>query len=375
MRDAAGGAAVPRARRRLARRPHRARTARPRDLVTPIWLVLPDPFSSRLFFDTGIVDALRARVGDRLELVLDAGEQTGALERACGRHAHHQARRSDDARTRRPRSSGGASIAGSTRGSASIRSRCGRASATGSTASACGPATRTGSSTPTRAGPLPRLALRSTTLMTSWHYGRLALRAAAAPRAAAAERPAIALANTADALGRPVRRRRAAYSGCRSSVTSRAGITPSARESLRRTATLHRSKRCHAGDLVRYHGIEPERIVVTGWPQTDVFHRRRPRERLRARRARARARSGPARRPRDGQHPDERAVRGAVRRAARRLVGRERRGSPLLAALPPAPARPAMARALRAGAAPRGGRGSGAELHRPRDARRAAPAR
>jgi CDP-glycerol glycerophosphotransferase (TagB/SpsB family) len=31
------------------------------------------------------------------------------------------------------------------------------------------------------------------------------------------------------------------------------------------------------GDLVRYHGIAEDRIVVTGWPQTDVFHRRRPR--------------------------------------------------------------------------------------------------
>jgi CDP-glycerol glycerophosphotransferase (TagB/SpsB family) len=31
-------------------------------------------------------------------------------------------------------------------------------------------------------------------------------------------------------------------------------------------------------DLVRYHGIENDRIVVTGWPQTDVFHRKRPRE-------------------------------------------------------------------------------------------------
>jgi CDP-glycerol glycerophosphotransferase (TagB/SpsB family) len=30
-------------------------------------------------------------------------------------------------------------------------------------------------------------------------------------------------------------------------------------------------------DLVRYHDIEPDRIVVTGWPQTDIFHRRRPR--------------------------------------------------------------------------------------------------
>jgi hypothetical protein len=31
-------------------------------------------------------------------------------------------------------------------------------------------------------------------------------------------------------------------------------------------------------DLVRYHGIAAERVVVTGWPQTDIFHRRRPRE-------------------------------------------------------------------------------------------------
>lgn len=31
-------------------------------------------------------------------------------------------------------------------------------------------------------------------------------------------------------------------------------------------------------DLVRYHGIPAERVVVTGWPQSDVFHQRRPRE-------------------------------------------------------------------------------------------------
>jgi UDP-N-acetylglucosamine:LPS N-acetylglucosamine transferase len=31
-------------------------------------------------------------------------------------------------------------------------------------------------------------------------------------------------------------------------------------------------------DLRRYHGIAPERVRVTGWPQTDVFQRRRPRE-------------------------------------------------------------------------------------------------
>jgi UDP-N-acetylglucosamine:LPS N-acetylglucosamine transferase len=35
-------------------------------------------------------------------------------------------------------------------------------------------------------------------------------------------------------------------------------------------------------DLARYHGIGSERVVVTGWPQTDVYHRRRPREDLEA---------------------------------------------------------------------------------------------
>ena len=30
-------------------------------------------------------------------------------------------------------------------------------------------------------------------------------------------------------------------------------------------------------DLRRYHGIEPDRVRVTGWPQTDLFARRRPR--------------------------------------------------------------------------------------------------
>ena len=56
VRDAARGAALPRPRRLLARRPHRACAARTHGFVTPVWLVLPDPFSSRLFFDTGIVD-------------------------------------------------------------------------------------------------------------------------------------------------------------------------------------------------------------------------------------------------------------------------------------------------------------------------------
>src|SRR5438093_11728992 len=52
------------------------------------WLVLPDPFSARLFFDTGIVDELRKRVGERLTLVIDTdAEQTAHWKDRAGRTA------------------------------------------------------------------------------------------------------------------------------------------------------------------------------------------------------------------------------------------------------------------------------------------------
>ena len=78
-------------------------------------------------------------------------------------------------------------------------------------------------------------------------------------------------------------------------------------------------------DLVRYHDIPRERITVTGWPQTDVYHRRRPREDYEALLRALRARSGATARAGDGEHADECAVREPLRRARRPLVGRERR--------------------------------------------------
>src|SRR5262245_65429385 len=84
MRHADGGAELSRARRVRARRSHHTRAARTHDAVSPVWLVLPDPFSSRLFFDTGIVERLRERLGVRLTLVLDAGEQTAFWSERAG---------------------------------------------------------------------------------------------------------------------------------------------------------------------------------------------------------------------------------------------------------------------------------------------------
>ena len=49
------------------------------------------------------------------------------------------------------------------------------------------------------------------------------------------------------------------------------------------------------GDLVRYHDVPSERIVVTGWPQSDIFHAPRPREAYDGDPARLRPRSRPGR--------------------------------------------------------------------------------
>jgi hypothetical protein len=121
--------------------------------VTPVWLVLPDPFSSRLFFDTGIVDRLRSQLGDRLELfLLDTGEQADAWTQ---RAADMPTTTADDLKPLglSSRQKAARRADGSIGGSASIRSPCGTASATASTESACTPATKTGFSTPSWRGP------------------------------------------------------------------------------------------------------------------------------------------------------------------------------------------------------------------------------
>ena len=70
VRDAGRGAASPRARRRLARRARRARRSRSRRHVRqrPVWVVVADPLTARVFFDCGIVERLHERLGERLTL-------------------------------------------------------------------------------------------------------------------------------------------------------------------------------------------------------------------------------------------------------------------------------------------------------------------
>ena len=81
-------------------------------------------------------------------------------------------------------------------------------------------------------------------------------------------------------------------------------------------------------DLRRYHGIEPDRVRVTGWPQTDLFHRKRPRAEYEGLLRRYGLDPGAPAGARRREHAEQRAVRGAFRRAARRVVGARGGGTP-----------------------------------------------
>jgi CDP-glycerol glycerophosphotransferase (TagB/SpsB family) len=113
--------------------------------------------------------------------------------------------------------------------------------------------------------------------LTKWHYGRLRYVPPTLLERLRHERPAVALANTQMHSVVPfvVAARRAAVPvvGHIASWdhTVGKGIVPPGLERYIVQNDVMRD------DLVRYHGVEERRIVATGWPQTDVFHRRRPR--------------------------------------------------------------------------------------------------
>jgi CDP-Glycerol:Poly(glycerophosphate) glycerophosphotransferase len=242
--------------------------------VTPIWLVLPDPFSTRLFVDTGIVRALQERVGDSLALVLDEGEREWAARvpdvRVIERRALVSEPESSYANVRRrvdawlDRQAGFYPL--------SLRQSLRH----GFNKERMQPGHQNWFLDPERAGPLPRWELLDHAL-TKWHYGRLRHMPHALLQRLRDERPAVALANTQMQSVVPftvgARRTALPLVGHIASWdhTVGKGIVP---PGLRRYIVQNDVMR---DDLVRYHGVEKERIVVTGWPQTDVYHRRRAR--------------------------------------------------------------------------------------------------
>jgi len=245
--------------------------------VTPVWLVLPDPFSSRLFFDTGIVRKLHASLGDRLELfLLDTGEDAGAWRE-----------RADGIRTTIPAEleSPGPGITGRLHRRADrwLDSKVGfyplslRLSLrNGFHRQRMQPGHSNWFLDPNLAGPLPKWWSLDPPL-TRWHYGRLRYLPPALAARLHVERPALALANlqmhsiVSFVVG--AHRFRLPIVGHVASWDHTVGKGIVAR-GLDRYLVQNEVMR---DDLVRYHGVDRSRVAVTGWPQTDVFHRPRAR--------------------------------------------------------------------------------------------------
>jgi UDP-N-acetylglucosamine:LPS N-acetylglucosamine transferase len=245
--------------------------------VTPVWLVLPDPFSSRLFFDTGIVDDLRGRLGERLELFLfDLGEQAPAWRERAG-----------DARVTTPQDLEQERVG--------LLSKLHRRAdlwldrwigfyplslrhslRNGFNRDRMRPGHQNWFLDPTLAGPLPKWRFLDRAMLR-WHYGRLRYVPHRLLERVREERPEIVLANSqmhavvpfvlaAQRHGLPVVGHIASWDH----TVGKGIVAPH----LRRYVVQNEVMR---DDLVRHHDIDANRIVVTGWPQTDVFYRRRPR--------------------------------------------------------------------------------------------------
>jgi CDP-Glycerol:Poly(glycerophosphate) glycerophosphotransferase len=246
--------------------------------VNRVWLVLPDPFSSRLFFDTGIVAGLRERLGERLELfLLDTSEHEDAWRQRAG-----GARVTRAADLRVPEES--LPEKAFRRVDHWLDRRVGfyplslrQSLREGFNEGRMQPGHQNWFLDPELAGPLPLKAPVDPALMR-WHYGRLRYVPSPLSRRLNTERPAVVLANIqmhavvpfivgARRVGVPIVGHIASWDH----TVGKGIVSPHLRRYIVQNEVMR-------SDLVRYHGIDTARIVVTGWPQTDVFHRKRPRE-------------------------------------------------------------------------------------------------
>ena len=243
-----------------------------------IWLVLADPFPTRVFFDCGIVDRLAERLPGRLRLVYVLGEEDEALwaERAAGLPQTF-------ARALVPARVGPAGRA-LRRLDRTLDERIGfyplalRLSLRhGFHRERMRPGHPNWFLDPTRAGRLPRRRWIERG-MYRWHFGgrRHVPRPLLARMRADCDalvvtnlqtRAVVPFLTAARRLDVPV----VGYISSWDHTVGKGAITPHAAGYVVQNQVME-------DDLVRYHGIPAERIAVTGWPQTDVFARRRPRE-------------------------------------------------------------------------------------------------
>ena len=242
-----------------------------------VWLVLPDPLSTRIFFDCGIVGRLHERLGERLQVVflMPQAEVAGWGDRLAGIQVTYREelfplrvgigsriwRRVDRWLDRQVGFYPLALRVSLRHGFHLERMRAGH---------------RNTFLDPTKAGPLPRWGWLER-LMLRWNYGRLRYLPHALTERLRRERPAIVMSNiqmqvdvplivAAQRLGLPI----VGYVASWDHTVGKGVIWPGMECYVVQNDVMR-------DDLARYHGIVSERVAVTGWPQSDVFHRRRPR--------------------------------------------------------------------------------------------------
>jgi hypothetical protein len=243
-----------------------------------VWVVLPDLLSIRVFFDTGIVDSLRSRLEDRLSAVFlvrpeETSEWTARLD---GVPTYQR-----DQLTAPTEAFGDRALA---RTDAWLDRRVGYHPLAirlnyrhGFHLDRMAPGHPNWMLDSARVGSLPRWRFLESS-MQRWHFGTR--RHVPKRLADAMERDcsALVLSNVqpqgavpflvcARRLDLPV----VAYVASWDHTVGKGVISPYCTRYIVQNRLME-------DDLRRYHGIGSERVVVTGWPQTDVFHRKRPRD-------------------------------------------------------------------------------------------------
>jgi hypothetical protein len=243
----------------------------------PVWLVLADPLSTRIFVDCGIAELLAHRYGSRLQPVfLFRRDETEAwAARLGGRRVLFPDEVAPDRAPLLERAL--------RRGDRWLDRRIGYYPLAIRLNYRHGfHLERMSSGHPNwlldleRVGPLPRWdALERG--MQRWHFSPRRYVARALLERLSVERPAIVFSNLQMQAAVPyiVAARRlgltlVGYVASWDHTVGKGVISPH----LNRYVVQNDLMR---DDLVRYHGVDPARVVVTGWPQTDVFDVQRPR--------------------------------------------------------------------------------------------------
>jgi UDP-N-acetylglucosamine:LPS N-acetylglucosamine transferase len=240
-----------------------------------VWLVLPDKLTIRLFFDTGIVRGLEERLGDRLVTVLPSSEEGGAwAQRVQGRvlyrselapvrvgYLERALRRIDRVLDRQL-------------GYYPLAMRFNYRH--GFHGERMAPGHGNWMLDSDRDSHLPRWRVVER-WMERWHFSKRRYVPHELVRRMRAECGALVLSNVqphavvpfivaARRLDLPI----VAHIASWDHTVGKGVIAPFCDSYIVQNDAMR-------DDLARFHGIGPERVVVSGWPQTDIYARQRPR--------------------------------------------------------------------------------------------------